>query len=94
MWGGSGVWLTNEQLSVIIEVVVAKDVWPSATTEIWTHQACLAVATGSAQLVIAIPAGQNSQEEGAGGAQHEPVGSEPHPVAEKDDVRLDLVVDV
>ena len=42
---------------------------------------------------MAISAGQNSQEEGAGGAQHEPVGSEPDSVAEKDDVRLDLVVD-
>ena len=40
---------------------------------------------------MAIRAGQNSQEEGAGGAEHEPVGSEPDSVAEKDDVRLDLV---
>ena len=40
---------------------------------------------------MAIRAGQNSQEEGAGGAEHEPVGSEPDSVAEKDDVWLDLV---
>ena len=42
---------------------------------------------------MAISAGQNSQEEGAGGAQHEPVGSEPNSVAERDDVWLDLVVE-